>query len=198
MTKIIKYGNFLGQGINKNKKQIILLHSSRLAEEYLTALKYRGNRKYDKIPNFFIDKEGKILELLNQEETSKIFNSKLIDKNAITICLENLGWLQKEPLKNGYINWIGSIYKGKPYEKKWRDFIFWDTYTEEQINSTIFLCKKLITEFNIEKKFVGHNTKINGAEKTNGILTRSNFFSDSTDLNPSFDFEYFLKKIEDE
>lgn len=198
MTKIIKYGNFVGEGLNKNKKQIILLHSSRLAEEYLTALKYRGNRKYDKIPNFFIDKEGKILELLNQKETSKIFNNNIIDKNCITICLENLGWLEKEPLKNGYINWIGSIYKGKVYEKKWRDFIFWDTYTKEQIDSTIFLCKKLIGELNIEKKFVGHNTKINGVEKINGILTRSNFFSDSTDLNPSFDFEYFLKKIEDE
>jgi hypothetical protein len=198
MSKIIKYGNFVGKDTNKDKRQIILYHSSRIAEEYLTSLKYRGNGKYEKIPNFFIDKEGKILELLKPEETSKLFNNNIIDNNSITICLENLGWLEKEPLKNGYINWIGSIYKGKPYEKKWRDFIFWDTYTKEQTDATIFLCKKLITEFNIEKKFVGHNTKINGVEKINGILTRSNFFLDPTDLNPSFDFEYFLKKIEDE
>ena len=169
-----------------------------MAEEYLTSLKYRGNGKYNKIPNFFIDKEGKILQLLKEEEFSKTFNNQILDKNSITICLENLGWLEKEPLKNGYINWIGNIYKGKPYEKKWRDFIFWDIYTEEQIESTNFLCKKLITELNIEKKFVGHNTKINGAEKVNGVLTRSNFFYSSTDLSPAFNFDYFLKKLEDE
>jgi hypothetical protein len=51
---------------------------------------------------------------------------------------------------------------------------------------------------NIDNKFVGHNTKINGAEKFSGVLTRSNFFMETTDLNPSFNFEYFLKKIEDE
>ena len=50
----------------------------------------------------------------------------------------------------------------------------------------------------INKKFVGHNTKINGIEKFEGIVTRSNYFSETTDLNPSFDFEYFLKNIEDE
>jgi N-acetyl-anhydromuramyl-L-alanine amidase AmpD len=198
MSNIIKYGNFNGVEKNTNKKQIILTHSSRNAEEYLTGLKYRGNGKYDKIPHFFIDKEGKILQLLSEEETSKIYNNKIIDKNSITICLENLGWVEKEPLKNGYINWIGSIYKGKVYEKKWRDFIFWDTYTEQQIESLIFLCKKLIKDLGIKKKFVGHNTKINGVENVEGILTRSNFFLESTDLNPSFDFEYFLKKIEDE
>ena len=48
-----------------------------LGEEYLTGLKYRGNGKYDKIPHFFIDKEGKILQLLSEEETSKIFNNKI-------------------------------------------------------------------------------------------------------------------------
>ena len=164
----------------------------------MTGLKYRGNGKYDKIPHFFIDKEGKILQLLSEEETSKIFNNKIVDKNSITICLENLGWLEKEPLKNGYINWIGSIYKGKIYEKKWRDFIFWDIYTEQQIESLIFLCKKLIKDLGIKKKFVGHNTKINGIEKFEGIVTRSNFNLNFTDLSPAFDFDNFRKKLENE
>jgi hypothetical protein len=198
MTKIIKYGKFVGLGVNENKRQIILIHSGRPSDEYLTSLKYRLNGNYEKIPNYFIDKDGKILQLLPKEETSKNFNISVVDKNAIVICLENLGWLEKEPLKNGYINWICNIYKGKAYEKKWRDYIFWDPYTEEQTNSTLFLCKKLIAQMNIDNKFVGHNTKINGAEKFSGVLTRSNFFMETTDLNPSFNFEYFLKKIEDE
>ncbi len=112
--------------------------------------------------------------------------------------MENLGWLYKEPLQKGYINWIGNIYKGKVYERKWRDYVYWDIYTPEQTESCFELCIKLVNEFNIDKKFVGHNTKINGIEKFNGIVSRSNYFSETTDLNPSFNFEEFLKKIEDE
>jgi hypothetical protein len=162
------------------------------------SLKYRFNGKYDKIPNYIIDKEGKILETLSPEKYSKSFNNKNIDSKSIIISLENLGWLEKEPLKKGYINWIGNIYKGEVFERKWRDYLYWDKYTSEQTNSCIFLCKKLIQEFTIGKKFVGHNTKINGIEKFEGIVTRSNYFTETTDLNPSFDFEYFLKNIEDE
>ena len=198
MKEIISWGNLKSSGTNKNKKQIVLIHSSREKNEYLTSLKSRFDGKYDKIPNYLIDKEGNIVELIKPEESSKIFNDKVIDNNIIVICLENLGWLEKEPLKKHYINWIGNIYKGKVYEKQWRDYIFWDPYTQEQIDSTIFLCNKLIEKFEIEKKFVGHNTKINGVEKFYGIVCRSNYFTEYTDLNPSFNFEYFLKKFENE
>jgi hypothetical protein len=198
MNKIIKYGNFKHIGENKNKTQIILIHTSRDINQYLMGIKYRFNGKYDKIPNYIIDKEGKILETLSPEKYSKVFNNKNIDNKSIIISLENLGWLEKEPLKNGYINWIGNIYKGEVFERKWRDYLYWDKYTNKQMDSCIFLCKKLIEEFGVSKKFVGHNTKINGAEKFEGVVTRSNYFLETTDLNPSFDFEYFLKNIEDE
>jgi N-acetyl-anhydromuramyl-L-alanine amidase AmpD len=195
---IIAVGNLKGDKTNKNKKQIVLIHTSREVNEYLTSLKYRHNGNYDKIPNYVIDKEGKILQLLEPDQVSNIFNSKTINENVITISLENLGWLEKEPLKNHYINWIGNIYNGKVFEKHWRDYIFWDTYTKKQIESTIFLCKKLTQEYNIDKKFVGHNTKINGINNFSGIVSRSNYFTESTDLNPSFNFDFFLKEIEDE
>jgi hypothetical protein len=45
---------------------------------------------------------------------------------------------------------------------------------------------------------VGHNTRINGIEKYEGIICKSNILQDSTDVNPSFDFELFLKNIDDE
>ena len=47
----------------------------------------------------------------------------------------------------------------------------------------------------IKPHLVGHNTKINGVEKFEGIVTRSNYNQSYTDLNPSFDFELFLKNI---
>ena len=121
-----------------------------------------------------------------------------LNKNSIIISLENFGWLEKEPLTNQYVNWIGDIYKGEVYEKKWRDYFFWHPYTNNQIESTAYLCMNLFKEIPIKQNFIGHNTKINGIEKFEGVCTRSNYDSESTDINPSFNFELFIKKIENE
>jgi N-acetyl-anhydromuramyl-L-alanine amidase AmpD len=112
------------------------------------------------------------------------------------ICLENLGWLEKKPLTTYHINWKGSIYNQQVYEKKWRDFFFWEPYTTSQIEKTAELCGHLINEFRIKKNCVSHNTKIDGVENFEGIVSRSNFNGKYTDLNPSFNFETFTKLIE--
>ena len=198
MIDIVKYGEFKPTGKQKKKKQIILTHSSREIKNYLMSLKYRYNGKYDKIPNYVINREGKILKLLNDNEHSNYFSDTNINRNSIIICLENLGWMEKEPLKNSHINWIGNIYKEKIYEKKWRDYFFWQPYTEIQIENTVELCKKLTKELSINKECIGHNTKINGVERYEGIVTKSNFDSEFTDVSPAFNFEQFINKIENE
>jgi N-acetyl-anhydromuramyl-L-alanine amidase AmpD len=197
MFDLIKYGEF-EVGDHNNKIQIILLNTLRDKETFLNSVKYRFNGKNQKIPNYLITREGKIIQLLENTESPKFFLDKKINQNSIIVCLENLGWLQKEPLNENYINWIGDIYKGNVFEKKWRDYFFWEPYSEIQIEATAFICKKLFEEISIKKQVVGHNTKINGAERTEGVLCRSNFSQDFTDVNPSFDFELFLKYIEDE
>ena len=121
-----------------------------------------------------------------------------VNRNSVVIVLENLGWLQKEPLKDYYVNWIGDIYKGNVFEKKWRDYFFWEPYTEKQIDSTVILCKMLFNELGIKNNVIGHNTRINGIDKFEGVVTKSNFDSNFTDVSPAFNFEKFLKKIEDE
>ena len=50
----------------------------------------------------------------------------------------------------------------------------------------------------MRKEVIEHNTKINGIEKFEGIVTRSNFESHFTDLSPAFDFENFRKKLKNE
>lgn len=185
-------------GSNKNKKQIILTHSARNKRDYIQSLKYRLNKSYMKIPHYLISREGDIVQLLNNEECPKYFPNDTLNKRSIIICLENLGWLEKQPLKNHYINWIGDIYKEKIVERKWRDYFFWQPYTEQQIEATANLCKELSNKFEINKKCVGHNTKVKGVETFLGILTKSNFDEFSTDLSPAFDFEKFIKKLEDE
>jgi N-acetyl-anhydromuramyl-L-alanine amidase AmpD len=183
---------------HKAKKQIILCHTSREVEEYLASLKFRYNGKYDKIPHYVITKNGDILQLLDNLKVSNIFYNEKINNNSIFISLENLGWLERKPLSSDYINWKGSIYKGEVYEKKWRDYFFWDIYPEKQFESLVELCFNLCDELQIEKRCSGHNTKMDGMINFEGISSRSNFDSRFTDLSPSFNFENFLKKIEHE
>jgi N-acetyl-anhydromuramyl-L-alanine amidase AmpD len=183
---------------NSDKTQIILVHTSRKIEEYLTSLKYRHNGNYNKIPHYVISREGRIIQLLDDQDYSEFFNDPTYDNRSIVISLENLGWLEKEPLKNHYINWIGNIYKEKIVDKKWRDYFFWQPYTEIQMDSLVELCKDLSKKMSINLTCVGHNTKTNRMETFDGIFTRSNFDENYTDVSPAFDFESFIKKLENE
>ena len=183
---------------NSDKNQIILVHTSRKIEEYITSLKYRHNGNYNKIPHYVISREGRIIQLLEDQDYSELFNDPTYDNRSIVISLENLGWLEKEPLKNHYINWIGNIYKEKIVDKKWRDYFFWQPYTEIQMDSLAELCKNLSKKMSINLTCVGHNTKTNRMETFDGIFTRSNFDENYTDVSPAFDFEYFIKKLENE
>lgn len=196
--KIIEYGNFKPLGNNIKKRQIILTHTSRTLTEYLTSLKHRKNGRYDKIPNYIISRDGKILKLLSNDGYTNYIDDDKLNKKSITICYENLGWVEKEPLKKSYINWIGNIYNGKVFERRWRDHIFWQPYTEVQMENSILLIKLLCDEFSIPKNFVGHNTKINGLGNFEGILTRSNYSTVFTDVSPAFDFNLFNEKLNDE
>ena len=45
---------------------------------------------------------------------------------------------------------------------------------------------------------MGHNTKIDGIELFQGIVTRSNYNQRFTDLSPAFDFENFKNLLKDE
>ena len=198
MLKLKKYGNFKSLGSGKVKQQIILCHTSREVGEYLTSLKFRYNGKYHKIPNFVISKEGEILQLIDERGYSSIFGDESLDKTSVVISLENLGWLEKKPLTDHYINWIGSIYKGKVVEKKWRDYFFWDPYTEDQILQVSKLCSDLCEELQIKRRCVGHNTKVEGMSKFEGVSSRSNFDTVYTDLSPAFNFDILVKKIENE
>lgn len=198
MLNIASYGNFKGKGKNKIKKQIILCHTSREVQDYLASLKFRYNSQYDKIPNYVINRNGEVYQLLHDHSYSNIMYDETVNKNGIFIMLENLGWLEKKPLNDFYLNWIGNIYKQGIFEKKWRDYFLWQPYTTSQIEMTAELCKLILEENSIDKNFIGHNTKIEGVEKYEGVVCRSNFDTMYTDLSPAFNYSYLQKKLENE
>lgn len=185
-------------GKQKKKNQIILTHTSRDVEDYLTSLKYRMNGKFDRVPHYLISKNGTVIQLLNNTTYTNYFDVPNINRNSIIVSFENLGWLEKVPLKDYYTNWIGNIYKGVPYEKKWRDYFIWDPYTEIQMSTAADLCINLIKEYKMEKKCVGHNTQFEGIERFSGVVSRSNFSKKFTDVSPAFNFEKFTNYIKNE
>jgi len=194
MVEIQDLTGFKYVGKNKRKKQIVLCHSSRNVRDYIISLRsrYNGNNPY--IPNYVIDREGNIFNLIPANTYSKFIDEEAFNKNVITISLENLGWLRKNPLSGAYVNWISNIYNEGIFERKWRGHFFWQPYTKKQINSMGTLISELCDEFSIPKTLIGHNVKVDGIEKYEGIVSKSNYDSTYTDLSPAFDFEE-LKKI---
>lgn len=181
----------------EQKKLIILTHTSRVGEDYLASLNFRNNGKYDRLPNYVILKDGLVVETLSPNKNTSFLENKKIENKSIIVCLENLGWVNKNLLSKTYSNWLGNKITDV-YEKKWRNKYFWDKYTDEQTKSLIELCGTLCKQYKIPKKFIGHNTKLNGVEKFNGIINRSNLSEDYTDLSPAFNFVYLLENFNDE
>jgi N-acetyl-anhydromuramyl-L-alanine amidase AmpD len=177
------------------KVQIVLTHTSRPIFDYMVAIKLRFSGKPMRLPHYLIGRDGKVIHLLEDHLDGKFTNNEIINSRSIVICLENLGWLEKEPLKLHHINWIGNIYKEKVFDRKWRDYFFWQPYTDIQLEKTAELCKELCKKHKIKLKFIGHNTKVKGAESFLGIITKSNFDDFVTDLSPAFDFEKFNKLL---
>jgi N-acetyl-anhydromuramyl-L-alanine amidase AmpD len=180
------------------KTQIVLTHTSRTLFDYMVSIKFRFGGKPIRLPHYIVGRDGKVVKLLDDTSNGRFTNNDRINKKGIVISLENLGWLEKEPLKHHHINWIGNIYKEKVVDRKWRDYFFWHPYTDIQLEKTAELCKELTKKFNINLSCVGHNTKVKGVESYIGILTRSNFDEFATDISPAFDFEKFNKLLKDE
>jgi hypothetical protein len=169
---------------SNNKEQIILGHTSRNIKSFLEGVKLR---RCIKIPNFTIDKEGNIYNHFKPNNYSLI----VPNERTISVFLENDGWLIKK--KRYFYNWMGDLYKGEVYEKDWRGYNHWGVYSEQQIKSLKDLIDNLCSEYNIPRNTVGHNTKLLDPLIVKGVLCRSNYHDEYTDLSPAFDFSKIRK-----
>lgn len=187
--------------INKrktSKKQILLYDTQRRFEDFINKLKFRNNGKYEDIPHFIITKTGIIYQIFDTNYSSKTFGDPKIDKSLIKIAIENLGWLNKNTINGFLFNWIGDPYRSEPFCKEWRGHYYWDRYTDEQYKSIYMLCRSLIDKHNMKNKFVTSQGYFSDSVKFKGIICKSNYSDIYTDINPSFDFNIFLKNDEQE
>jgi N-acetyl-anhydromuramyl-L-alanine amidase AmpD len=125
MLQIQKIEGLKPQGKFKRKKQIVLCHSSRDGKDYLNALKYRYNGNNPYLPHYFINREGEVFNLIPPDTHSKFLEVESFNKSVVVICLENLGWMKKNPLSGSVIFII------KEYSRKNGETIFFGNLTQK-------------------------------------------------------------------
>jgi hypothetical protein len=173
------------------KKQILIYDTQRRIEDFVNKLKYRKNGEYDDIPHFIVCKNGNVIEIFNTKYSSKTFDEPNLDKSQIKIAIENLGWLTKNNINGTMTNWCGDIHRGDKtnyHTKMWRNYMYWDVYTEEQYNSLSLLCNELCEKHKIRKEIVSSQSYSTLASKFDGVVCKSNFSDIYIHINPSFKF----------
>jgi len=179
----------------QNKKQIVLLNTGYPMDDFITKLKLRFNKQYNKIPAYTISKSGILYQHYNPKNYTHLFDKEDLNRVAIPIAVENVGWLEYHKQTESYLDWRGIKYDGVMIEKNWRGKKFWAEYTEEQITVLFELINYLCIEYSIEKNFIGNNVMAYKPMNFKGIINRSNFSKNHYDLTPAFDFEKLTKLI---
>lgn len=183
--------------VSHKKRQIVIGNTFNNGMLHYNGWLNRHNGGYKKTAAFTIDKSGNIYQHFDPKYFSNFLLGDNACKQAISIVLENEGWLTKD--SNGeYKDWVGNKYDGDVYETIWRKHEYWVPYTKEQMESLANLTKFLCKKFRIPLRGISHNTKVNDIYDYNGVVFRSNYSKDSTDVTPAFNYIYFLKKLNDE
>jgi N-acetyl-anhydromuramyl-L-alanine amidase AmpD len=179
------------------KKYIVIGNSFNTGMNHFYGWRSRSNGSYKNVSHFTINVDGTIHQHFDTKYYSDFLRNSLSNKNVISITLVNQGWFDYDIMEKSFINYIGNSYSGTTVERRWRNHSFWEPYSDKQVNSLIYLSLELIKEFDIPKNALSHNTFVKEMNNVSGISYRSNWTKDCTDLSPSFDFEIFKNKIED-
>jgi hypothetical protein len=186
--------NFFTESQEKHK--IVLRNSSTQDMKFFNGWLLRRNGRYKKVTPYTVDRDGKVYEHYDPSYYSKFMGEDTLDKETIGVTLVNQGWLKKDSLTNKYKDWVGNIYKGSDvFKKQWRGHFFWAPYTEKQMKSVGRLIETLCDIYNIERNSLSHNVMFSEAPSFNGVLSKSNFSRDFTDISPSFEFDYIDNKL---
>lgn len=178
------------------KTQIILGGSLRKDNLHIKRLQKKDYGMTKKWNTFSISREGKVFQHYDSNHYTDFMGNKKIDKKSISIILENMGGVYFDHEKNKWLNWaLEECDESRVFEKNWKSCRYWEAYTQEQVRSTIELCKYLCEKHDIVLDSLGFNVHHDDTINFNGIVTRSNYDFDYNDLNPSFDFRLFLAEL---
>ena len=180
------------------KSQIIISSSNRKSNNHLLRLLKKENGLTTNWNTYTITREGVIYEHYNPVYYSDFIGNQNIDIKSVSIVLENMGPLLYNDDHESYYNDLNERFEGTESDvfiKEWRGYKYYEPYTKEQYNATVFLSRLLCLELNISDDSYGHNAFEEGSKYFNGVISKSNLDVNSSDLNPSFDFKKFLKDL---
>lgn len=180
------------------KTQIVLATSLRKNSYHITRLLHKEFGKTKKWNAYTISRDGTIFQHYDSKYHSDFLGIKDADNQSISVVLENMGCLFLSP--NGkYINWLNEICdEDKVVEKDWLGYHYWENFTDEQIKSTAELCKTLCDKHGIPKICIEFHHFHKETIKFRGIVFRSNYIEDSSDINPLFDIDKFTEMLDND
>jgi N-acetyl-anhydromuramyl-L-alanine amidase AmpD len=180
------------------KTQIVLARSLRKDSYHINRLLHKDYGNSKKWNTYTISREGVVYQHFDNKFHSDFLGIKEADKQSISVVLENMGCLFQTPTGK-HINWINEICEeDRVVEKKWFGYDFWEQFPEAQLVSTVLLCKQLCGEYNIPKICIDFHHYHKETVRFRGIVFRSNYVEDSSDINPLFNIEKFNEMIQNE
>lgn len=180
------------------KTQIIIGTSLRKDNNHIIRLQHKDYHKTKKWNTYTISRKGNIYEHYDPKFHTDFLGIKEIDKKSISIILENMGCLIKTE-DDKYINWLNEVCPNKNVvTKSWLGYSNWEKISDSQINSVIKLCRYLCDEFNIPKNIIEFHHYHKDISKFRGIVFRSNYIEDSSDINPFLDIDRFNELLNNE
>ena len=177
------------------KTQIVIATSLRKKDYHITRLLYKDIGNTKRWNTFTINRDGKIFQHYDDVYHSDFLDIKIGDKQSISIVLENMGCLF-EVGDNTYVNWLNEECElNRVGEKKWLGYNYWEIFEDKQIKSLANLCNALCEKHNIPKEVINFQHYHKDIHKFKGIVFRSNYIEDSSDINPLFNLTKFTKLI---
>jgi hypothetical protein len=173
------------------KRQIVLATSLRTSNFHITRLQNKDHGTTKKWSTFSVARDGMIYQHYDGKFHSDFLGIKEADKCSISIVMENMGALFQSP-SGKYINWLNEKCDDQNVaEKTWLGYTYWEKFTDEQLKSVYDLCKFICDEHNIVKNCIDFHHYHKDTLKFRGIVFRSNYIEDSSDINPLFDIVKF-------
>lgn len=148
-------------------------------------------------PTFTINEDGTIYQHFECDYYSEVTDNIKLNEAVISIALVNNGWLSFDAEEDTFKSWSNVVIdKEQVFEKVYREYRYWEQYTDKQQKSTLELCIYLCEKYNIKKDIVSHLfTYDEDILLYNGIFLRNNVLNMNTCINPSFDMKKFYKAI---
>lgn len=181
----------------KTTKTRIIIGSTQTNDlGFINAWNFRWGGNYKKTHHFTITNDGELFQHFSTDFYSKFTGISEIDKETISICLVNPGWLSKDNLNNVWMDQFGNIIdvdENTLIKKTWRNKTYWTIFSEKQINKLNELIDYLCEKHEIEKNIVDHNTFILNKDEFWSVSVRPNYLYYSTDIGASFPFKELTK-----